>query len=492
MSDLGGDLGRLSAQSSDVIHRFYDEAGAARSWDDYMKSRVSGALGGDEGALSDVRGYLTAEYAGPEGLGTEEVGRLQQDLSEMYGTAGRIGSGYDLTPFMQEMHPGLSPGMARFEAQREAPELMQTGQEIARGAGQERAKLGPASEAAEQYAAERAEQEAGIRSGAEESLRGEQSSLAAALQARAEEENAKAAAMDKALQTFYSTGDWAVLEPWLGTGVAASSLGRLSEAQAKAEELWDDPQYESIKDIPLARMVVLRKGNTDLLVTLPNGVEVSLWQLKEGKVSKKKTGLLKAEQKALGELLEQRQQAFEMLFSPQTSRSVWPGMDRDRVLPRRYIEEGVITQDDPVGPGGRRGLSELEALRTGTIGGRGLYADVLPMYSDFLQLPEGYGLPYEITGQWAPFPGMPNPSTLISLEGAPIATEQNVATPEEQEQMRLIAELLGATAPEFSERTSPQFSGSLQDILSGFGAPFGAFTENLTAAERAALYPTER
>lgn len=130
---------------------------------------------GQEEAYGQTQNWLQAQYTGPQGFDPEAFSGIQQDINQLQGYVSGLATGQALPTAISQATPGLTPGEARYEAERlVSPEYFQETQgfesaleELGREAERE-------ARQAERYARQREGQEERVRGRAQRLLEARQ------------------------------------------------------------------------------------------------------------------------------------------------------------------------------------------------------------------------------------------------------------------------------------------------------------------------------
>jgi hypothetical protein len=309
--------------------------------------------------------------------------------------------------------------------------------------------------ATSEYAAARAQEEKDISESALAYLTGEREARTGDLSERARVANENAAKLEAAYQSFVETGSLDALKEVVDPETAAM-LDQVFTGPAEREkaakklygEILSSPAYSSIQSIEPATIGIDNAGRERLYVTI-GGKLYTLDNLLIGRDVI--GGMDPAESQALAKLIHDRQIELEVSFSPQTQRT-----------------QGLVGLESSTG----RLLSGTEppagplVSATEQYGGRGSYADVLPLYGPQL-------------GMVPPAP-WPDLSGVINYAEASEATPSTVATQAEVDELNRIAELLGVDQRMMKgDRAAPSISTVPADVAAFNQLSYDAYVDRL-------------
>ncbi len=428
LSGLGERAERISSDLGGLVSRFREEAGPSRSFGAEQEETLRGAIGGG-GDFDDALGLTMARYGGPAGLDEGDLAGFEYDLGQVGAITDPLARGRGLVEFEQQRTPGLTPGEARFEAERRfedvIPEAITLGRRARMGLGDVMRER----EEAAAFAAERGEEERGIREAAREFVAGEEARRIGELEERAAAENQRAqdiAAAWRALQETQDIGSiYDVADPETQAELDRFIVGA-RERENEAQQVWDsimgDPRFDAIKDIPVGRLKISPDGKERVYVEV-DGKEYPLLSIMWAREIP--PGWTAQDAYRLGALLEERQAEMELQFSPVTSRT-------------QNLENFVLSETRELG-------SSLDLERLAEQGYRGTFADVMPLYSEDLLM--------------SPRPGAAPLERFVEYTEAPEATISTAATEAEAAELNRVYDLLGR-GQDFTrrERAAPGLS----------------------------------
>lgn len=426
LSDLRGRIGGITGDFSGAVESFYETAGPSRTFGQEQKDILQRAVYGDE-PLNEALGLTMAEYGGPAGLEEEPLSRYEYELGQARALTDPLSRGERLTEWEQQLMPGRTPGEARFEAERRYRDVIPEALGLGREARQTMADIGRERKGTAEYALQRMQEERDIREQARGLVGGFEQETMGALGERATAENQRMKELSKAWGQLQAQQDLSSIYEYLDPESQAQADQFLTGAiqrQNEAEKRWneimeEDPRFAGIRDIPLAQLRLDPDGQERLYVNI-GGNEYNLMALSNG--SQTLPGMTPEESMALGTKLKDRQELMELWFSPATGRTT-----------NRFDIHAYEQSMDPA-----------RLAQFAEQGYRGHYADVMPLYADYLGI------------------NAPGPTRLedyISYTMAPEATQRSVATESEAEQLNRIYDLLGRTTDfERIEREAPGFS----------------------------------
>lgn len=395
-SEIGKDTSNLTGAEG----TFEQAAGPHRTFESVGgKNTISGALEAtakpeQTQAAKDLVG---AQYSGPQNLDQVTMDAIQQSMGGLQERGNALNKGGGLQDLIEQQQKGLTPGEARFTAQKVGamPEYQQARRAAQQDIGQLGANVQEGTQSAADYATQRGQEEDQISQAAKGILQGEQSSILGSLDPRVQETQTHDAAVQKAYDDFIATGDINTLLTELPAGEDPSQIQEImndptaalgKEAQTKQAEI--QGQFADIKDVPMMENQITSHGLTVL------GFPKEWYdQFKKGKTPQQLEDVRK---RAVA-----RQQAFEQSgFSP-----------------------GVTSGDRGVGLGA-----------TGTMSGKFATGGTPGKY-------EGVDSLYFGGGQ-DPFQTI-DPKSYIQNVSGPQASRANMATDQERQRFNAASGILG-------------------------------------------------
>jgi len=437
-----------------AIDTFYEQAGQDRTWaNSGAQDALQGYLQTGEGA-DTAKNYVNAAYGGPTGLDYTP----NQDLRTR-AQAATTGSG--LTGLVQESNAGLTPGMARFDAQSlwnnpafraEANTYKSSVDEFFQDVAKEQERAAAKAES-------RTGQEADIREQSRNYVQDQYNTTMGDISQRAADLNAQNQAVyDQYAQ--YMADNQIDAEEAKALGLYTPVNQEQQAAQAAYDEIL--AKYPGIANIPVGELTRDWKGH-ELTTFTVNGQTFSIDDLFNGNISPETAKALGVDpakflkssdsMRQLGEQLRLRQRELDALFSSGQWRDVYAGR-----WPNYNLETGPYQHRELVGFTGEPGQ----------------YAAYNPLY-------------FQDAFQNQPLTQLPDPTAYVSNpEGnvSPGATQramaQNTATDEERAQLQRVSTLL-------PELTALSDAGQVFEA-----AQIGANYERFLADQEAAIAERDR
>ncbi len=323
----GVQSGQQSLQQ--IGSQFREAAGPSRSFASaggpgILGQAIDPTLTGTAGdsAFQAARGLLESDYTGPTDLDPTKYAGLQGDLTQIGQRLGGLATGGGLVASLQTGVPGLSGGMARYDAER----LMgDPGYARERIAAQD-ALQGLQGQAAEErkqaqtFAAQRDQEEAAIAKASEDFLTGKRDTTLGGIDTRVQEAQGNQDAVQKAYSKLLDTGDISALYTGRSLPVGSVNPKELQQfitpesrqtEQAVADYWRVAEKFPDIKNVPPLELTINDRGNEKYSLAGDGSDEEIFDSYKQGDITKETFEQLKA-----------RQELWEQLgLSPGTTKS---------------------------------------------------------------------------------------------------------------------------------------------------------------------------
>jgi hypothetical protein len=265
---------------------FSQEAGTSRSYEgigaqDTLNRAFTGGAAGD---VEAAQGLVGAQYGGPQGLDQGTVSGLQNLLGQMQNRQEALGTGGGLQTLIQQSVGGLTPGQARYEAERRLGDSKVQ----ARDAGFEQtaplqAQLAQERQEAQDFAKQRTGEEADIAAQSKEFLTGERGKIEGDLASQIQAAQAQQTAESQKYQDVLGADEAGRMDalraanPELASGFNTEHRQKDIEADRLKQQILDDPKYASIKGIDPLGLTITKRGKQfyssdgqDLRATVPD------------------------------------------------------------------------------------------------------------------------------------------------------------------------------------------------------------------------------
>jgi hypothetical protein len=281
-------VGAAQAGSADVMgfaDQFRTAAGPSRTYADIgAEATLSGAVeGAPMGPAFDLVG---AQYQGPAGLDPTGVGGLGFLQGQLETREQNLGTGAGLTSAIGQTVQTLTPGEARFEAEAMFDPAYRAAlaTDLA-PIGQFTGELATETQAAKEFAESRAAQEADIAAKSTEYLTGRGEGITGDIQAQIDEITAQQLGASQAFSGVLDTEDPAAMiealrkaqaggftDPSKDVGQFETEAFKASQgAEANQQAIINDPQWASLKDVPIGEVGVDKKGRQTYMIPDENG-----------------------------------------------------------------------------------------------------------------------------------------------------------------------------------------------------------------------------
>ena len=344
----------------------------SRGGEEAINQAVSGQFGTEadrQAATERARGYVNASYAGPMGLDQAQKGKVAQDIENYRTQANALRSGYGVEALLSQGSPGLTRGEARFEAQQvfQDPEYRKRAALAAQEAEDAAQRLANEERDARSMAAARVNEEKAIQDRARELLQGKKTGIEGDIDAEVKRRQEEQAAQIAAWNKYQETGDVSDLLAF--GGVNAEEINRFNspgaqlerEAQAKYDEILNDPRFASIKEFDPLGLMVSKRGREKYTLSqlpeyslegdtpnappeylqAPSGEKPGKQKAAKDIFHQRKAGIITKEQQ---HLLQERQKALEEAgFAPKTAKNKEAG--KYSLVNPLYFGEGVDPAD---------------------------------------------------------------------------------------------------------------------------------------------------
>ena len=347
LGGIGERLGQLGERTGQLGEQFREAAGPGITFGEQERETLRRAIDVPEAgvqagspeelarqeALGQARGIVGRQFQGPTQLDIGERTRIASDVGTLRGLAESLGRGRGLTQFVRQASPGLTPGQARFEAERRAPQLRQEArglQQQARGViGQLEQEQQQARELAQQRIGEAEEARAGARGFLEEERQARRTDVEAQQELLREQEEATSGAF----REFQETGDIEALRGFVDDEALAEfeAAGEPERAaKAQFDQIMENPAFQEIREIDIADPAVDVRGQERRVVEIPadpskpgsRPQRVDIQNLAEGRV--RLPGRSLQESQRIGQLLNIRQRRLEAFFGFRTTTGATP------------------------------------------------------------------------------------------------------------------------------------------------------------------------
>lgn len=410
LEQVAQELTGLSGEVSALGTGFLESAGAGRTFGEPEQQILSGAV--KSGELDPAFSLLSGiGYQGPAGLDQEAVARIGQEAADLGAYSGQLASGRGLTAYIQGANPGITPGEAKFEAQRTAGDqpaaFKGEAETLSREAQAIQTALEEEAQKAQGYAQTRTEQEKAYADAARGYLETLKGGILDPVQQQMASRQAAEDALEAAYGAFSQTGD---LDALLAAAPSNAQLQALSQAYAPIQAARGDvdkikadiaSKYPEIQGIETADLVA--PLGVEFRSFTINGKDYLLRQLLSGETVIE--GLSKEESQRIAQQLNARQLELEQYFAP----------------------GGMYLGNEPATTAGQ-------------------YAYVEPLYFDV----PPYGVDIK---------------NYVQYTGAPDPTIQNTASAQQLAELNAIAELLGeASRYQPSAYTDPALQALVQEF----------------------------
>ncbi|HEU5393169.1 MAG TPA: hypothetical protein VFV36_00055, partial [Candidatus Methylomirabilis sp.] len=299
LTDIGSQFREAAGPS-----RTFESAGGAQVLQAAIDPRLTGTA--EQQAFDAAKALVGADYAGPTDLDQQAYAKLQADLSQVGQQVAGLGTGGGLVSTLQTGTPGITSGMAKYDAQKilENPEYARSVisaqdayQALAGKAGQERT-------AAQEFAKQRDQEEAAIAEASKGFLEGRRQETYGGLDQRVAAANAEQDRIADIYSRFMGTGD---ISSFYGQEVPMS-LAELAPfidnpamqgTQAAQDAYWqvaNKPEYAAIKNMPPLELTVGDRGREKYSLAGDDSDE-ELWDsVKKGTITREAFELLKRRQ----------------------------------------------------------------------------------------------------------------------------------------------------------------------------------------------------
>ena len=314
-------VGAAQAGSADVMSfadQFRSAAGPSRTYEGVgAEGTLAGAVEGSA-SMDPAFNLVGAQYQGPAGLDPGAVGGLGFLQGQLEQRQKNLGTGAGLTSTIGQTVQTLTPGEARFEAQAMFDPAYRAAlaTDLA-PVGQFAGELGTETAAAKAFAAQRAAEEADIAARSTDYLTTRGEGITGNIEQQIQEILAQQQGASQAFTGALDTEDPAAMIEALRNAQAGGFTGgqdlaggfsteafRASQgAEANQQAIINDPQWASLKEVPIGEVGVDKKGRQTYL--LPDA---------EGNMVDFRTVLGKG---AEARLFKDRQAALEEAFGSQ-------------------------------------------------------------------------------------------------------------------------------------------------------------------------------
>jgi hypothetical protein len=289
---------------------FQQEAGPSRTYEGIgaQNTLAQAFQGGQAGDIDKARQLVGAQYTGPQGLDQNTVAGLQNLVGQLQARQNALGTGGGLQTLIQQSVAGLTPGEAKFEAQRRLPEAKLQARDLGYQTVTPLAsRLQAEKQKAEQFAQQRAQEEADIASRSKGFLTGERGKIEGDLAQKIAAAQAQQEQEAQQYQDVLGADEAGRLEalraanPELAAQFDTENRRKDLEAEQKYQQILNDPRFASVAQYDPLGLTITKRGKQfyssdgqDLRKVVPD--------------------------KATRALLYERQQELEKLFDPGTAR----------------------------------------------------------------------------------------------------------------------------------------------------------------------------
>jgi len=257
-------------------------------------------------AFEQAQGLLSTDYEGPEAFDQTKYATAQGDLGQAMQFLQGLQSGGGLTATLQTGVPGLTSGMARYDAQNimGQPGYAQSRLQAQGAIDSLRAQAARDEKAARDFAVQRDEEEQSIVDASKGFLTGRKESTLGGLDTRVNTFNDQLAADEAAFAKYQATGDFAALANLSPQAKADSFLrnpiARGNElAQQQYRSVVEKPEYAAIKNMPPLELTISDRGVEKFSLGGDNSDE-ELWDsVKNGKITRETFDLIQKRQTEL-------------------------------------------------------------------------------------------------------------------------------------------------------------------------------------------------